>query len=479
LGVPDGDISAGQVDLDSASEALQRLYAAQSGQLWSDRTAATLEASLGAATAHGLNPEPYLSLIEGSRSAAERDFNLSRAAMAYAKALATGLVDPTDIFDIYTLPRDEPGLVEGLKDALAHDRLSAWFDSLAPQDPQYRALSVAYLDLAGRSRLSEAAAISPGPPIRPGDTDERRRAIIAALVREQGVAVPAPSDGGVVWTHADADLLKTYQRARGLAADGVVGPNTLALLNARPRDKARRVAVNLERLRWLQRTPPTTRIDVNTAASTLSYIVDGQIAWTTKIVAGRPGHETPQLQASFERLVVNPPWYVPSSIAAREITPKGSAYLARHHMRRVSGRIIQSPGPWAALGAVKFDMQNRYAIYLHDTPSKGMFSRSQRHLSHGCVRVEHAVDFARRLAAESENGSRFDRVLKSGKTAVVPLRAPIDVRLIYLTALVGDDGAVTFRPDVYGWDIRTAAAMGLTPPAQEGVEAITAAPLGP
>ncbi len=126
-------------------------------------------------------------------------------------------------------------------------------------------------------------------------------------------------------------------------------------------------------------------IDVNTAACTLSYIVDDQIAWTTMVVAGRPGHETPQLQASFERLVVNPPWYVPASIARHEITPKGSAYLARHHMRRVSGRIIQSPGPWAALGEVKFDMQNRYAIYLHDTPSKGLFSRHQRHLSHGCV----------------------------------------------------------------------------------------------
>lgn len=477
FGVPAGDVSASQLDLDSAGDPLQRLYGMQREQLWSDRTAASLERSLGAATAHGLDSRPYLSLIGGSRSVAERDINLSRAAIAYAKVLAMGLVDPSDIFDIYTLPGDEPDLVEDLKEALAQDRLGVWFDGLPPQDPQYRALSLAYLELAGRSRLSEETPIAAGPAIRPDDTDERRPMIIAALVRER-TASPTPPYG-LVWTLADADFLKTYQRARGLAADGIVGPNTLALLNASPRDKARRVAVNLERLRWLQRRPPSTRIDVNTAASTLSYIVDDQIAWITKVVPGRPGHETPQLQASFEQLVVNPPWYVPSSIARREITPKGSVYLARHHMKRVSGRIIQSPGPWAALGAVKFDMQNRYAIYLHDTPSKDMFSRSQRHLSHGCIRVEHAVDFARRLAVESKNGTRFDRVLNSGKTGIVPLRAPITVRLIYLTALVGDDGEVTFRPDVYGWDIRTAAAMGLTPPAQEGVEVITAAPLGP
>jgi murein L,D-transpeptidase YcbB/YkuD len=473
-----GDIGASQIDLDSASKALQRLYGAQRGPLWSGRTAAALDRSLGAASAHGLDPQPYLSLIEDSRTAADRDLNLSRAALAYAKALAKGLLDPSDIFDIYTLPRDKPDLVEGLKDALAQERLPSWFDSLAPQDSRYAALSAAYLDMAGRPRLSDAPPIAPGPLIRPGETDGRRAAILAALAREGATATTTPTQG-LVWTQADADLLKTYQRARGLAEDGVLGRNTLALLNASPRDKARRLAVNLERLRWLERRPPPTRIDVNTAASTLSYIVDDQIVWTTLVVPGRPGHETPQLQASFERLVVNPPWHVPASIARREITPRGAGYLARHHMRRVSGRIVQSPGPWAALGEVKFDMQDRYAIYLHDTPSKGVFLRSQRHLSHGCVRVDHAVAFARRLAASSANGARFDRILKSGQTGVVPLRAAIPVRLIYLTALVDVDGAVSFRPDVYGWDVRTAAAMGLTPPTQEGIEAIAAAPLGP
>ncbi|WP_340643789.1 L,D-transpeptidase family protein [Phenylobacterium sp.] len=473
-----GDIGASQVDLGSASSALQRLYGAQGGTLWSARTAAALRSSLGGASAHGLDPQPYLAVIDGSNSAADRDLNLSRTALAYAKALATGLVDPTDLFDIYTLARDEPDLVEGLKGALAGERLASWFSSLAPQGPHYLALSAAYLEMVGRSGQSEPAPIPSGPLIRLGDIDARRPAIVAALGRERQTPAAAP-DQANVWTQADADLLKIYQRARGLAEDGVVGPNTLALLNASPRDKARRLAVNLERLRWLQRAPPPTRIDVNTAASTLSYVVDGQVAWTTIVVPGRPGHETPQLQASFEQLVVNPPWYVPASIARREITPKGPGYLARNHMRRVGGRIIQSPGPWAALGEVKFDMQNRHAIYLHDTPSKGVFSRSQRHLSHGCVRVKDAVDFARRLAASRGNGARFDRILASGQTGVVPLGAAIPVRLIYLTALVDDDGAVTFRPDVYGWDVRVASAMGLTPPTQEGVEAITAAPLGP
>jgi murein L,D-transpeptidase YcbB/YkuD len=471
-------VSAGRIDLEGSSEAVQRLYGGSGQPLWSERSARAFELAIGGAGAHGLDPQPYLALIDSSPSTGDRDLNRSRAALAYARALAVGLVDPAELFDIYTLARDAPDLVEGLRGALSQERVAEWLEGLAPQDAQYLALSAAYIDLSGQSGGAQATPITGGPPIRPGDRDRRRPAVLAALARERAMA-PSQSTGSLVWTMADADLLKTYQRSRGLAEDGIVGPNTLALINASSGDKARRLAVNLERLRWLQRRPPPTRIDVNTAASTMAYIVDDQIVWTTVVVTGSPGHETPQLQAGFSRLVVNPPWYVPASIARREITPRGPAYLARNHMRRVSGRIIQAPGPWAALGQVKFDMQNPYAIYLHDTPAKAVFSRSQRHRSHGCIRVKDAVSFARRLARESGNRASFDRTLESGRTGVVALAAEIPVRLIYQTALVDEDGTVTFRPDVYGWDVRTAQAMGLTPPDQTGIEAITAAPLGP
>lgn len=473
-----GDVSAGRVDLSSASEALKRLYGGEGARLWSSGAASALQAHLEDAGRHGLDPRPYLSLIANSTSTSERDLNLSKAALAQARALARGVADPTRIFAIYTLPRNDPDLVFGLRRAIQQGRVGSWLGQLAPQDAEYDALSAAYVAVAAQSRSPGPPKIAPGPLIKPGDTDRRRPEVVAALSRELPSASP-PEATGFTWTSTDATFLKQYQRARGLREDGVVGPNTLSLLNAGPRDKARRLAVNLERLRWQQRNPPATRIDVNTAASTLAYIVEDKVAWTTPVVPGRPGHETPQLQASFERLVVNPPWHVPASIARREIWPRGAAYLRRHHMRREGGRIVQSPGPWAALGQVKFDMQDRYAIYLHDTPFKSLFSRSQRHLSHGCVSIADAVAFARRLARESRQGARFDRLLASGRTGTVQLDASIPVRLIYQTALVDDTGAVTFRPDVYGWDVRTAEAMGLAPPAREGVERMIAAPLGP
>jgi murein L,D-transpeptidase YcbB/YkuD len=128
------------------------------------------------------------------------------------------------------------------------------------------------------------------------------------------------------------------------------------------------------------------------------------------------------------------------------------------------GRVVQAAGPDAALGAVKFDMQNRYAIYLHDTPSKALFSRPERFFSHGCVRVEHAVDLARLIARDSGVEDRFNAALKSRATKVVALGRQVPVRLMYLTAFSTPSGTVEYRADPYEWDARVAEALRLEGP---------------
>jgi murein L,D-transpeptidase YcbB/YkuD len=190
------------------------------------------------------------------------------------------------------------------------------------------------------------------------------------------------------------------------------------------------------------------------------------------------------LEESFAQLVVNPPWVVPSRIANEEILPHGPGYLRRNNMVLVNGQVIQRPSPATALGLVKFDMQNPHAIYLHDTPAKALFAARERHRSHGCVRVEKAVEFARFLAERYGAGEAFEAALSSGETKAVELSGSIPVRLLYHTAVVYQDGRVLFGPDPYGWDARLAAAMGLTGAgeAAQGVEAPAApapADLGP
>jgi murein L,D-transpeptidase YcbB/YkuD len=256
--------------------------------------------------------------------------------------------------------------------------------------------------------------------------------------------------------------VKTFQVRHGLPDDGVIGVDTQDELAATAEDRARQIATNMERRRWLARVVPTERIDVNTAASILVYWRNGAPIHGSRVVNGKASSPTPSLEAPFSTIMANPPWNVPAGIAAKEILPKGPGYLASHNMYMVDGRVVQRAGPSSALGAVKFEMQNPYAIYLHDTPSKGSFSRYQRHLSHGCVRVENAVDFARLVMDENPDAvSAFDTAQADNDSTRVKVGKSIPVRLLYWTAFMTGADRVAFRKDVYGWDSKLGEALGV------------------
>lgn len=218
---------------------------------------------------------------------------------------------------------------------------------------------------------------------------------------------------------------------------------------------------NLERLRWLPREEPATRVDVNIASATLIYVVDGTPALTMRTASGKPGDETPTLASKIDHIVLNPPWNVPDGIAAEELFPKGEAYLAENnYVTKEDGRLMQLPGPESALGLIKFDFDNPYAVYLHDTPAKAAFSRQTRAVSHGCVRLERALDLANLILGTQSGWSpqRIQEAIAQGETKTVKLERPIPVRLMYLTATPQPSGIV-YLPDIYGWDAQVVAAL--------------------
>jgi murein L,D-transpeptidase YcbB/YkuD len=223
---------------------------------------------------------------------------------------------------------------------------------------------------------------------------------------------------------------------------------------------APQLAVNLERRRWLNRTPPAHRIDVNTAAAVLAYLRPGAATSSARVVTGRDDHPTPCIEAAFHKLIANPPWRVPTDIAEKEILPKGPGYLAREDMHWVNGRLEQAAGPKSALGQVKFDVEDPFDIYLHDTPDKRLFALADRHRSHGCVRVENALDFARAIAAETGKAEAFDQALASTDTTDVDLGQSIPVRILYHSAYLDPSGEMQFAPDTYGADGRLSTALG-------------------
>ena len=224
-------------------------------------------------------------------------------------------------------------------------------------------------------------------------------------------------------------------------------------------ERARQIAVNLERLRWLDRNPPATRIDVNTAAAFLEYRRDGALRDRRNVVVGQPDWETPQLGSPIFQLVAHPIWRVPDSILEDELTEKSPAYLAQQGMEWRDDRLVQLPGPKNSLGQVKFDMRNDQAIYLHDTPAKALFGLPERHRSHGCVRVQDALGFALLLAHDDGILIDFQEALIKGEESFVKMKSEVPVRLMYRTAFL-DEGKVRFVEDVYGWDDDVAYALG-------------------
>jgi murein L,D-transpeptidase YcbB/YkuD len=426
----------------NSQEASANSSATDSGIALDRKAEKQIRAAIEQSVAHGLKPELFLK--DGDRGAA-----LTQAALTYASALADGYSDPKKLHEVYTIPRPNTDVRAGLRQAVQNGNVGEWLNSLAPQTDEYRALSRAFLQYAKQASETGQQPIATDKPIKPGARDDRIPAIVAVLRaggylpqgegaqagnRQQQQAAPS------AYTPALVAAVKQFQADGGLKPDGVLGKNTLEALSDGPAGRARQLAVAMERLRWLERRPPSTRIEVNTAATLLDYWRDGQHVDHRKVVAGEADKPTPQLQSPLFRLVAKPTWTVPKGIGEKELATKGQAWLSQNDFIIKDGQYVQQSGPKNSLGLVKFDMQNDHAIYLHDTPAKALFGVDERHRSHGCVRVENAM--------------------QKDDEAFVKLPHEIPVRLLYQTAF-WDGSRIQFRPDVYGWDNNVARALDL------------------
>lgn len=466
---------AGTPEDDPAS----RFYAQRGYVLaWSGADQAALLAQIADSDRHALNPAEFDPKLDEAKTAAERDVRLTRAAIAYASALAMGRVNPEQVEEIFTLRRNVTDVVGGLDLALKQGQFAAWLNGLPPTDKGYQGLSSAYLRYRAIAQKGGWPAFVPGADaIQPGSSDPRVAAVAARLLAEGDLSAPFE---GKTYSGVLVEAMKTFQVRHGLLDDGVIGLDTQDELAATAEDRARQIATNLERRRWLARSVAAERIDVNTAASILVYWRDNQPVHGSRVVNGKSTTPTPSLEASFSTVLANPPWNVPAGIAAKEILPKGRAYLQRSNMYVVDGRVVQRPGPGSALGAVKFELQNPYAIYLHDTPSKSAFSKYQRHLSHGCVRVENAADFARMLLSTDPAAlAEFDAAQAAKQTERVSLGREIPVRLLYWTAFMTGADRVAFRKDVYGLDSSLGQALGVGRLSFEPTDRTKSSDIGP
>ncbi len=325
----------------------------------------------------------------------------------------------------------------------------------------------------------------------------REQGVVAALrlrLNQRGYAL----DDVTIRTYDDAlvEAVKLFQTDFGLNADGLVGPQTLSSINAQPDGRLKQVIVNLERARWMNYELGSRHIYVNIPDFTASVMDYGVPSLSFRVVVGTGRNQTAEFSDTMTHMIANPKWNVPYSIASKEYLPKLRAdptVLSRENILmtvRGSGQIVdpsaidfsyfdednfpfflqQQSGRGNALGRVKFMFPNRFNIYLHDTPSKSLFSRDARAFSHGCVRVQKPMEFAYELLSLQEDNpeAAFNRALNSGKETQIDLAAPVPVHIVYRTVWIDGMGDVQYRHDVYNRDRMVFDALvnaGVTLPA--------------
>jgi murein L,D-transpeptidase YcbB/YkuD len=291
------------------------------------------------------------------------------------------------------------------------------------------------------------------------------------------------------------DGVKHFQSRHGSNPDGRLGKDTLRQLNTPLSVRIQQLDDALERWRWLPVDFPTLPVAVNIPEFVLRvFSPDHRIALRMNVVVGKAvRNETPVFAKDMKYIVFRPYWNVPYSITRGEIIPaltKDSGYLARKNLEITdqSGRIItssavsadeltqlrsgkllvrQRPGPTNSLGLVKFMFPNEHNVYLHSTPAQSLFSQSRRDFSHGCIRVEKPAELAAWLL-QGQPRWTLDAVkaaMQSGPdNQQVNLEKPVPVVIIYLTAVVEENGEVYFFDDIYGHDRSLNAVLAKGPP---------------
>jgi murein L,D-transpeptidase YcbB/YkuD len=348
----------------------------------------------------------------------------------------------------------------------------------------YRKLQAALADYRQIAANGGWPIVEDGPTLKPGNSDRRLPELARRLIISGDLAPRIAVDKLTIYDESLQEAVRRFQERHALETDAAIGPATLRALNVPVEKRVEQLEINIERARWVLDDIEDDFVMVNIAGFR-AYVLRGRkIVWETKVQVGSAFHQSPVFRDEIKYVVINPTWTVPFSIATKEILPKikrDPNYFATRdfdlkthsgkfidpsivNWEKITARnfpywLVQRPGPNNALGRVKIMFPNEHAVYLHDTPSKALFSKAARAFSHGCIRVENPFDFAQQLLGDGWNQEKFQQVLDEGKTKSVSLSKPMQVLLLYWTVMVEPDGVVYFYDDVYERDARIAKAL--------------------
>jgi len=410
---------------------------------------------------------------------ADMEMLLTDAFLLCGSHLVHGQVNPETLQSEWSVKGRYEDLAAVLEKGLAANDIPGALDSLRPGHAVYKGLRKALQEYRALADAGGWPEVPPGPKLVKGDLDARVEvlrktlSVTGDLLEEEGAGDPAFFDDALERS------VKAFQRRHGLEPDGAVGIKTAITMNVPAAERLAQIRANLERWRWVTQDLGERYILVNIAGFNVEVVEAGRDVLVMPAIVGRAYRQTPEFSGRMSYIEINPAWNVPPRLAREDILPKAKkdpVYLKEKGFRvfenwtegapeidpaavdwsqvdaeRLTYRFRQGPGPHNSLGRIKFMFPNKFDVYLHDTPERGLFSQAVRDFSSGCIRVEKPLELAEYLLREHPEWTRESilAAIETQETQVVSLRKPLNVHLLYWTAWRAEDGRAQFRQDIY------------------------------
>lgn len=437
----------------------------------------------------GLNPEDYhlpdikeLRQEDSEENRANLDIMLTDAFLLYTSHILSGKTNPKTIDSEWHVLKTDKNPVKYLY-TLNKQSISDVIDDIKPKNKNYEALQAQLKYYRSLENEKDMEEVPTGPLIKPGMTDYRIPMIREALTIRKDLPKEQISANTTYDDSLKMGIIR-FQKRHGLESLGNIGNQTVEMLNTSPTQRIKTIIVNLERLRWLPQDVPKYYLMVNIVSFELNVVENYAIAQTHKVIVGKEYRKTPVFSSSLQYLVFNPTWTIPPTILKNDVIPevrKKTSYLAQRNIFVYNNQGVklnvdsidwtsskvysftyrQEPGKTNALGSVKFMFPNDFNVYLHDTPSKELFEKTERAFSSGCIRVHKPLELAEYLLRDHSGYSlsEIQKIVETSKTQTVILNRKPEVYLIYLTTWLNEHDVLNFRKDIYNRDERLYNAL--------------------
>jgi murein L,D-transpeptidase YcbB/YkuD len=401
------------------------------------------------------------------------DILLTQTFEKLANHLHSGKLNPKELYTDWDIEKKEIALSQKLENAIKENKMASLFKSIKPQDEIYRKIKKSLLVLEAYPAYTFGKISIKNKIVANDSTD-----VVIDIKKRLDYWKDYQNQDTIftnIYDSLTVQAVKRFQRRHNLTADGVIGFGTIKALNYSKNQRREQIIVNLERWKWFPDTFGEAYILVNLPEYKLSYVDNNDTVTTERIIIGKASRKTPILTSKLTNFVFNPTWTVPPTILKEDLTPAASKSRGYFEKNRItiynkkgeiisaenwspenarSYRYVQRPGSDNSLGLVKFNFSNRHLVYLHDTNNRSYFTRENRAVSSGCVRVENPLRLAKKIMKKEDDDwtiEKVDAIVAQKNSKLIPIKSDVKVHLLYWTNTL-DKNQLIFYEDCYNLD---------------------------